>query len=421
MIDVDEAAEQGVLAALLVDPATWGEVEDIFEPDLFGRADHRAVAAGIKALIASEQDIEPVVLMGWLRDAGEPDAADLVLQLLNAVGTSAGARAYMERLRSVWARREVKRIAREAMESELEGEQLVAFVAGQVARLEVGRVARPRRLDQIILDRIDLLERQGKAGEGELTDFIPTGFRRLDDLIGGFRPGMPALISARPGVGKSALVSALLDNIASQGVPIGVFQLEDEAVALADRAIARRARINSTLLRHGSSLRPEHWQRIMEMRSDHPIFVDDDKGLTAREVAARMRRFVREHGVRLVVVDHLGELDMEYLGKNDRHDLAVGRALRTLRKAAHDLRIALVVCHQLNRDIDKRAADSTPRLSDLRDSGDLEAIARVIMFLGRPEPGHFMVDVAKNTNGPRGRAVLGWLEDHMAVHEINVA
>jgi replicative DNA helicase len=156
------------------------------------------------------------------------------------------------------------------------------------------------------------------------------------------------------------------------------------------------------------------------MRTNHPIWVDDAKGLTASDIGSRMRRLKREHGCRVFFIDHLGELRLEYRSREDRHDLALGNAFRHLRKVAHDLQVILVVLHQMNRAVDSRA-DSTPRLSDLRDSGDLEAIARVIMFLSRPEgmPGRFVIDVAKNTNGPTGRCMLSWLENYMAVQEPN--
>lgn len=418
-IAADLEAEQALLGSLLLDGAAWGEVEDLFDPAAFVYGTHRQVAEAVMEVQKAGEGLDAVVVMGKLRDAGQDRAAESVMELARSVGTASGARFYAERLRALYVRREAIAVAQELLAQAGSGDAAIEEAVSKLMRLETGKAVRAEPLQSIIVRRLEALDAQRTAGAGSASDIIPTGFRRLDQLVAGFRPAMPWVIAARPGIGKSALASALIDNVSNQGIPCGVFQLEDEAVALADRAIARRARIASTFLRHGANLRADHWRDILAMKTDHPVWVDDSKGLTARELAARMRRMVRDHGCRWFLVDHLGELELEYRGERDRHDIALGRAARTLRKAAHDLGVALVLLHQLNRETERRAEDSTPKLSDLKDSGDLEAIARVVVFLVRPAsvPGGFQMHVAKNTNGPRGIATLSWLEDYMAVVE----
>jgi replicative DNA helicase len=418
MPDTDVETEASVLSLVLIDVQAYDSIADLWRPEAFFHPAHRAIAEGLGAVIREKHASDAVLVAAWLKDNGYGGFVPDLFPLARTFGVSAGVRDYAERVNLLWMRRRARQVAQALVDNDAPGLDGIRAAVAELSLLESagpGRDARP--FAELLQEKLERLSEQAKAGPNAPTDAIETGFRRLDQLTGGFRPGMPALIAARPGVGKSALLIALLDNIASRGVPCGVFQLEDEAGAMADRAIARRARVNSTLLRHGSSLRPEHWDRIFSLDLSHRVWVDDSKGLTPSDLAARIRRMKREHDVRLVFIDHLGEMSLEYQGKNDRHDLALGRGFRALRKVAHDLGICLVALHQLNRDVDKRS-DETPRLSDLRDSGDLEAVARVVMFLSRPEgkPG-FVIDVAKNTNGPKGRCTLDWLEDYMTVQE----
>ena len=241
-------------------------------------------------------------------------------------------------------------------------------------------------------------------------------------MTGGIAAGKVTVIGARPSVGKTALLAALADNLAAHGTPVGIFELEDEEETLARRALARRAKIATTLLRgHGKTLREEHWAKLaaphMLPTYDFPIYVDDTHGLTAEDVVARMRRMVRERGVRVFFVDHLKEI--RFRDRRDgRSDLAISEALCALRDGAKALDAGLVVLHQLNRDIERRK-DQTPTLADLKDSGDIEAIARVVIFLSR-QGKDFILDVAKQAEGPKGQVFLDWLEDSMGIEDRRV-
>jgi replicative DNA helicase len=438
--DVSFEAEQAVLGALLSEPACWGDIADVARVEHFAVEAHRAVADVLFPVLAQPTPGAPPpdavtvqVALDRAGKLGNPVPRELPFALQRAVGTTANVRSYVTAIADLWVRRQVKVAAREVLaDRDTNGQQLAARLAQRVTALETARGRPARRLQDFVWERLEALEAQRVAaqeGRSPLTDRIPTGFNRLDRLVGGVGIGQATVIGARPGVGKTALESALADNFAANGSPVYVLQLEDYGRSLADRAISRRARINSMLLRNGAGWTPETWDRVrnLERYSTLPIWVDDEHGITPLDAAGKMRRAKREYGIRVFMLDVLAELDVESWfgggsggGDANRLDRLLGKALRLLRDTAYALDAALLVFLHLNREIEKRA-DPTPRLSDIKNSGDVEDAAHQIWFLSRPAeaPGVFCLDVAKHRDGPVGKVNLAWLEDYMAVVNIN--
>jgi replicative DNA helicase len=435
MDDVAFEAEQAVLASLLAEPARWDEVADLARVAHFAVDAHRAIAEVLFPLLASPAPgagpPDEIALLTILERDGKtptPVPRETILRLGRSVGTTASVRYYVETIADLWLRREVKAAARAALEDRVTpGQELAAALAAKVTGLEVSRARAGRKLDSFIMAKLERLEAQRLAsveGRDVPLERIPTGFLRLDGLVGGVAPGQATIVGARPGVGKTALESALADNFAANGAPVYIFQLEDYGESLADRAISRRARINSMLLRNGANWRPDTWEKIPPMMAafpDLPIWVDDEHGITPLDAAGKMRRAKRENGIRVFMLDVLAELDVErWFGghgmRDDRLDRLLGKAVRLLRDAARDLDAALLIFLHLNREIEKRS-DPTPRLADIKNSGDVEDAAHQIWFLSRPPeaPGQFCIDVAKHRDGPTGKVTLPWIQDYMSI------
>jgi replicative DNA helicase len=419
-------AEQALLGALFISPEAWDEVGDSVRPDLFCLTAHQHVAGAMLDLRREQKPVDAMLVYSALEAKGlVPEAvpSDLLFALCKGIGISGNVRHYLEHLESLWARRGVAELARRVLEDESDrpGQEVVGWAMSELSRLEVRRARKASKLGAVIERRIEQI---GDQRKGDLGDRLAwTGFKQLDWMTGGLRwgnSGSPIIVGARPQIGKTAFGSALADNVASQGVPVGVFQLEDEEGSLADRAIARRAQINSMLLRDGVQLKGEHWSRIMgedfNRLLELPIFVDDQHGLTAQEIAGRMRRMKRDHGCRVFIVDHGKEIRLESR-RDGRTDLAIGDTVRVLRDACKDVEAVLVLLWQLSRETERRTG-AIPQLSDLKDSGELEAIARGVWMLARSKDGKGLdVHVCKNTAGPVGEVTLRWLEDWAGVED----
>lgn len=418
--DTSLEAEQAVLGAILADPESLGTVGDL-PPEWF-TGYNREIAAELRALAIEQMPADPVLVSQRLeaRKAGIPASA--VFDLYRAIGTSGNLAHYTGVLESLWAKREGRRIMAEALRSERDesGEEFVGRVAEALSAIECRRGDGARRLAEVLMARLERIDACQKNPE-LVPDVWPTGFGALDSLVGGFRPGHLFTFAARPGVGKTSILSAIADHLGMRQVPVGIFQLEDYADAVADRALMRRARIPSTLMRDGAHWDRNLWARagaVVEARCDWPIFIDDTHGRSIHDLAGAMRRMHREHGVRVFMLDNLAEVVIDRQDRSEeRLDRALGRIAKQYRDTANALGAAPVLVVHLNRKIEERSGGA-PRLSDLKNSGEIEDASHVVAMLSRPpDSDELTIDVAKNRNGPTGEVPLRWDGQFMEVRE----
>ena len=136
------------------------------------------------------------------------------------------------------------------------------------------------------------------------------------------------------------------------------------------------------------------------------------------EIRRRIRKLKKAHGIRIVFVDHL---QLVRADKSFSRDREIGSITAELKAAAKEMSIPIVLLSQLNRKLEERPnPDKRPRMSDLRDSGNIEQDADAIIFLYRPEvyeditgepyPGQAELNVAKQRNGPTGMVKLRWYD-----------
>jgi replicative DNA helicase len=228
---------------------------------------------------------------------------------------------------------------------------------------------------------------------------VPSGIACLDVSIDGVAPGEMAVIAARPGHGKSVVGLQWVDHAAGMGVPCLVISEEMSALDIGRRTILAV-----------SNLPQEHWDRetVPELRRDvdrhfegrAPIFIVENCA-TIERAEDVIAQAVRLHGVGLVVVDYLQLLGSR---QNRRYE-QVTDISRRLKQAAKRHNVAVLALCQLNREMDKENRE--PRLSDLRDSGQIEQDADLVIFLQWPEragiaapKGQYRLFAAKRRNGP---------------------
>lgn len=241
--------------------------------------------------------------------------------------------------------------------------------------------------------------------------FAGTGSPRLDRGFGGFCAGQLTILAARPSVGKTAMALRFAEAAYTEGVPVALFSLEMERSELVDRLFASTARVPLSRIRGiAGKLSSEETDRIVDMwgsrdLSKIPFTINDKPALTASQVATRAMRLARRNGVKVVIVDYLQLLEAD--NPRDNKNLQVGASCKRLKRLAKEAGVAVVCLAQLNRESANRN-DPTPRLSDLRDSGEIEQDADVVMLLHRldnnAELSVHQVDLilAKNRNGPTG-------------------
>ena len=228
---------------------------------------------------------------------------------------------------------------------------------------------------------------------------VASGIAALDTSIDGVSHGEVCVIAARPGHGKTALALQWLDEAASRGVPCLMVSEEMSALQLGKRSLLRITDYDERDWRaQVSEIREEVDQHYNEHA---PIYVVENCNSVER-LEAVLDQFVSIHGVRLAAVDYL-----QLIGGRDvnRYEV-VTEVSRRLKQAASRNDVALLVLSQVNREIDKRD-QRRPKLSDLRESGQIEQDADLVMFLQWPNrfdssvpKDLYRIFVAKRRNGP---------------------
>ena len=218
----------------------------------------------------------------------------------------------------------------------------------------------------------------------EQEDFVPTGITELDDkLDGGMREGEVYVIAARPRMGKTALAITILEHVAlNEGHPVALMSMEMGEAQVTRRRMSSVGHIPLHKLKRPERLNDSDWASITEtvekMRQVR-FYVSDKGALSLNQIRARARGLKRKQGLRVLAIDYIGLMDTD---PKESRAAAIGRISRGIKALAKELNITILLLSQLNRGIEGRV-NKRPMLSDIRESGDIEQDADVILFVHR--------------------------------------
>lgn len=235
---------------------------------------------------------------------------------------------------------------------------------------------------------------------------VYTGFSKLDAIIGGIEPTDYCLIAARPGVGKTAIATNILLNVAKQGRKPTLFTMEMAKEQVIERMVSTLSNVSLSVIRDRKQIR-EHEQTAKAIAeatvvlNKLPIYINDSGSVSPLDVLSEISVLDTD----LIIIDHLGL--MQSAGKAENRNQEVSKISRDLRLIALQKQIPIIALNQLNRANEARA-NKKPILSDLRDSGSLEQDATQVIFLSpydKIDDGVY-VEVAKNRQGQSGTGVV---------------
>ena len=216
------------------------------------------------------------------------------------------------------------------------------------------------------------------------TELILTGFPAIDNVTGGLKPSELVVIAGRPCAGKTSLAISIAKNVAvDHHIPTAFFSLEMSHVRLTNRLISNACNIRAGKLLRGQ-LNSEDWDSLDENINyllDSPIFIDDTPGPTLEQIEDKIRHFIIEQGVRLVVIDHIGLIDVPNV-QDRRKELAV--ALDTLKKIAVEMNIVIIAVAYLYYG-EEMPEIREPFLNDHDEFKTIGLYADWSLFIYRPE------------------------------------
>jgi len=383
-------AEMCTLGAMMVEPEAIATATEILNEADFYHPAHRNVFAAIVELYGEGQPADILTVSERLRARGDYESVGgsaYVNQLIASVPTAANVAHYA---RIVADRALLRHLATAAAEitkmaHDPEGEtkevvgraQSLVFAIGQ--HLERGDFVHVKELAADAYRRIDdrYERKQRVVGVG-------TGFVDLDVLTGGLQPSDLIVLAARPSVGKTSLAMNVATHAAlRERVSVAIFSLEMAREQLVEGMISAEARVDSHRMRTGY-LSPDDWRAIGRAVGSlyaAPIYVDDTPGINVLEIRAKARRLTARHDIGLLIIDYMQLVS--YPGRAENRNQELSFIARALKETARELRVPVVALSQLSRAVERE--DRRPILSDLRDSGAIEAEADVVAFIHRPD------------------------------------
>lgn len=419
-IPFDEVMEESALGAVLTDPKAYYLVAGVIrQPEDFFLVRHQHIWRAITELAAKSTAFDYQMVGHVLQSAGQLDAIGglpALVKLVNNTPTSAHAATYAQMVRRLAIRRRILSAAEEIKktvhDTDLSLEQAVERVEQQIfTALSDGTESRTVHIKQAASDYYEQVLAIQRGDQEYLG--IPTGFKGLDAITKGAQRGQLIYLAGRPGMGKTALALNFAVHAAKLNQRVFIWSGEMNVRENMARLVAAETAIDTQRLQLGNMSQEEisrFTEASLKRLPDWKLWIDDTAGITVQRLHAMLTRHTMLYGLDMVVVDYVGLL--RAVGRHNRTE-EMGEISRSLKRMAMDLNVPLVVAAQLNRGCEDRN-DKRPMLRDLRDSGDLEQDANVIMFLYRDvvynantdNPDLAEVIVAKNRNGPTGTAML---------------
>lgn len=420
-----QEAEEAVIGSVLIDPGQYISVSSFLKPADFFLLRHQYIWQGFERLSQRSEPIDLITLaeeLDNMRLNGKPvlDAIGgraYLTQLLNNAGTSVYAEVYGRLVERTSTGRKLMEFSDEvkklALDESLAMPQKLMEVETKMFSITHASsdVKFSVPLWEALSDYYDKME--AKLQDKSVGYGIPSGFRDVDALIGGYNKSDLILLAGRPGQGKTSYLLSNAMNMAKLGVQVAIFSMEMGIEQLVMRLVSMETGINVQKLRLGK-LNPQEAARFTEAigrMSKWNIFLDDTPALTPSELRTRARRLKSEYGIDMIILDYLQLMQSAQYAHNRTQE--VGHLSRTTKELAKELNVPILAAVQLSRAVEQRK-DKRPILSDMRDSGELEQDADVVQFIYRDEvynedtefPNQAEIITAKHRNGPTGISSL---------------
>lgn len=421
--------EKAVLGALMIDKDAYAVVCEMLYPESFYEPRNQMVYAAIRDLSMEERPVDVLTVTEQLAKNGKLEEIGgplYISELSSRVASSANIEYHARIIAQKFLARQLisfaSGIETKALDGTTDIDELMQEAEGSLFELSQRNMKKDyTQIDPVIKNAVDVIQKAAANKDG-LTG-VPTGYHKLDDITSGWQSSDLVIIAGRPAMGKTSFALSMAKNIAADyKIPMAFFSLEMSNVQLVNRLISNCCEIQGSKILNGQ-LQPDEWDRLDKKMTNllgAPLYVDDTPGLSVFELRTKARRLVREHGVKLIMIDYLQLMNANGMRFSSRQE-EVSTISRSLKGLAKELDIPILALSQLNRGVESRegAEGKRPQLSDLRESGAIEQDADMVLFVHRPEyyrifeddngrnlKGMAQIIIAKHRKGATGDVLL---------------
>jgi replicative DNA helicase len=405
--------EQAVLGALLIDNESLSDAIDSLQAEYFYVPKHQKIFEAIVNLFNNTKPVDILTVSEELKRLENFDnigGLAYISELTNNVASSSNTEFHARIIAEKFIKRSLinisRRISTDAFDDAVDIFDLLNNAEAELFTVTEGTLRKSYdKMSTLIKGALENIETLRNKEDG--LSGIPSGFTNLDRVTSGWQQSDLVICAARPGMGKTAFALTMARNIAVEhNTPIGFFSLEMSSEQLVNRLIASEAELGASKLRKGDLADHEMVQLHEKIKhlSEAPIFIDDTPALTIFELRAKARRLVKNHAVKIIMIDYL-QL-MQAGGNSGNREQEISTISRSLKGIAKELKIPVIALSQVNRGVESRTGvgSKRPMLSDLRESGAIEQDADIVTFIYRPE--YYKIYEWDNGDDSRGQGEL---------------
>lgn len=406
-------AEFGVIGCVLIDNDVLNGIWRTLKPEMFSSEFAQDTYKEMLAMYDRNESIDPMSLSMALESHKytQEQISELMKTCITGTITSAVIKSYTDAVVKEYKARTVKDMFQRASLKPCDIDDTICDLLTKLEHLQEGKEVKLKPIKEIVGENKDKYFNES-VGEGG----IKIGLAQLDDALGELERGDVTVVAARPAVGKSALTTQIIENMAKRGLKVAYFNLEMSDKQVYERFVSRLAEIGLTRIRRAKAFlgdEEEKFYRANEEMSDYQVWIASGT-VSPREIKAECRH----QDFDVIVVDYLQLLmpDSRYSGRNEE----VASISRGLKSVARDLNTHVIALSQITRASESRDTKE-PTMAELRESGAIEQDAsNIIMLWNMSEDKEVKgAKVEKNRQGMTMREAMEFDGDHMKFVEIS--
>lgn len=364
-------------------------------PQLFYNDTNRLLFETVMQLYADRKTIDLLTISDELMQSGAVDGASYVVDLIAKetfdVSLSDYSNAdYVDILQQKYVRRTTTQALIKYQQLLIdetlpidEATNVLERFSTEISEVLHGADETPSLKDVVKKSYQMMQHRMKSAIDGKITG-INTGFKKLNNELSGWQNGELVVIAARPSMGKTAIALHFTKMAARHGFPVLFFSLEMADYKLTDRLILGETAIDPHDFRHGKINQYDNaaFLAAADDLGRLPVYIDEKSGVDVDYIVSRSRVAARKQGVKMIVIDYL-QLIVSKEQRGQTRDQEIGKITRRLKQLSKELDLPVILLSQLNRAVEGRTS-KIPSLADLRESGNIEQDADIVMLLFRP-------------------------------------
>lgn len=421
--------EASVLGAIMVDSSCIDDVAEILTPDMFYKEAHKIIYQATLTLYKLNKYADIVTVTSYLRDINELETVGgpvYITGLIRTVVSTAQVFQHALIIKTSFIQREMIRIGTElqnrGFDSTIDPADLLEYAERELYALGDSASNKEPIIIGTLLNNLAEIISDREKSTSELIG-VSSGITELDRVTMGWQSGDLIIIASRPSMGKSVLGIQFSRFAAQFAHPTLLFSLEMTDLQLGERYLSAETGHDTYDMKRGRNIQWDKIEKALRLNGKTPLWIDDSAHMTIYEFRSKVRRAKKRHKIELVICDYLNL----FTGDEDKDNMSekYGSISKMFKRVAKECGVAVIGLAQLNRNPDMRSSQ-IPKLSDLRNSGEIEQDADIVIFpvrykmIGKTEnergediSNMARIDVAKNRNGRLGVIEVRVSEDCM--------